>query len=321
VLTFDNDAFLATGDGGTTWKALGPGLKRIQLKHVYAAPTGWWATLADGGWMKYEESTGKWVKAGLFVPEPAEPVDVKTTKIVKGKKTTVTKKVTPKAKAPQLFALQVNDMSFASDAWYAATAGGLVVSHDSGKNWKSVSKDDFVKQSAQSLEVTADGSQVWAISQKNLIYSADAGANWEAKELPFATSVSNLRLRRVDDANLFITSNMGLYHSNDSGRTWKRSDVRDLQFQDAAGSGKALVASLQKHGLISSTDGGKTWQHVNGPYADGYFPVVHVRRDGSLVAASATEGLLSFDPQNRSADGSVGVSALTPSADVSSTKH
>jgi photosystem II stability/assembly factor-like uncharacterized protein len=322
VLTFDNDAFLATGDGGTTWKVLGPGLKRIQLKHVYAAPTGWWATLADGGWMKYEESTGKWVKAGLFVPEPAEPVDVKTTKIVKGKKTTVTKKVTPKAKAPQLLVLQVNDMSFASDAWYAATAGGLVVSNDSGKTWKSVSKDDFVKQSAQSLEVTADGSQVWAISQKNLIYSADAGANWEAKELPFATSVSNLRLRRVDDANLFITSNMGLYHSNDSGRTWKRSDVRDLQFQDAAGSGKALVASLQKHGLISSTDGGKTWQHVNGPYADGYFPVVHVRRDGSLVAASATEGLLSFDPQNRSADGSVGVSALTPSAaDAPSTKH
>jgi photosystem II stability/assembly factor-like uncharacterized protein len=319
VLTFDTNAFIATNDGGITWSPLGAGLKRTELKHVYASPSGWWATLANGGWMKYEESNGKWVKAGLFVTDPIAPVAVTPTK---GKKTVAAKKPAPKAKAPQLLAFQVNDMTFASGAWYAATTGGVVVSHDSGKTWKSAAKDDFVKQPAQSLEATTDGSQVWAISGKNLIYSADAGANWDVKELPFASAAGNLRLRRVDDANLFITSNMGLYDSKDSGRTWKRSDVRDLQFQDAAGSGNAFVASLQKRGLIASTDGGKTWQHVNSPFTDGYFPVVHVRRDGSLVAASATEGLLSFDPQSHSADGSVGVSALTPSmSDSQKPKH
>ena len=314
VLTFDTNAFLATKDGGTTWAPLGPGLKRTDLKHVYAAPTGWWASLNNGGWMKYEDTSGKWVKAGLFAPDaPDAPAPTKVTKIVNGKKTTVlVKKPAPKAKAPTLLAFQINDMVFANDGWFAATTGGVVISHDHGTTWKSAAKDELVKQPAQSLEVSSDGSQVWAIAQRNLLYSADSGAHWDARELPFGSS-GNLRLHRIDDTNLFITSNQGLYSSKDAGRNWNRADVRDLQFQDVAGSGSALVVSLQRHGLIASSDSGKSWQHVNTPFAEGYVPVVRVRRDGTVVAASATEGLLAYEPDApRSADSSVGVSSLAP---------
>jgi photosystem II stability/assembly factor-like uncharacterized protein len=320
VLTFDTNAFLATKDGGTTWAPLGAGLKRTDLKHVYAAPTGWWASLNNGGWMKYEETNGKWVKAGLFAADAAEaPAPTKVTKIVNGKKTTVlVKKPAPKAKAPQLLAFQVNDVVFANAGWFAATTGGVVVSHDHGTTWKSAAKDELVKQPAQSLEASSDGSQIWAIAQHNLLYSADGGAHWDARELPFASS-GNLRLHRVDDTNLFITSNMGLYASKDAGRNWNRADVRDLQFQDVAGSGNALVVSLQRRGLIASSDAGKSWQHVNSTFAEGYVPVVRVRRDGTVVAASATEGLLAYEPDApRAADGSVGVSALMPAAGASS---
>jgi photosystem II stability/assembly factor-like uncharacterized protein len=314
VLTFDTNAFLATKDGGTTWAPLGPGLKRTDLKHVYAAPTGWWASLASGGLMKYDEASGKWSKAGLFVPDAAAAAaPTRVTKIVNGKKTTVlVKKPAPAVKPTQL-AFQVNDIAFASDAWYAATTGGVIVSRDRGTTWKPAGKNEFVKQPAQSLEASVDGSQVWAISQRNLLHSADGGATWDAKELAFAAA-GNLRLHRVDDANLFITSNMGLYASKDAGRNWNRADVRDLQFQDVAGSGNAVVVSLHGHGLLTSSDAGKSWQHVNGPIAEGYFPVVHVRRDGKLVAASATEGLLAFEASARSADSGVGVSELVPAA-------
>jgi hypothetical protein len=130
-----------------------------------------------------------------------------------------------------------------------------------------------------------------------------------------------LRLHRIDDANLFITSNMGLYASKDSGRNWNRADIRDLQFQDVAGSGSALVVSLQRHGLIASSDAGKSWQHVNTAFAEGYVPVVRVRRDGTVVAASATEGLLEYQPEApRAADSSVGVSALVPASATGSQK-
>jgi hypothetical protein len=51
---------------------------------------------------------------------------------------------------------------------------------------------------------------------------------------------------------------------------------------------------------------------VKSPLAEGYFPVVRTRRDGAVVAASATEGLLAYEPDaaravdsnlNRSASG------------------
>jgi photosystem II stability/assembly factor-like uncharacterized protein len=315
VLTFDTSAFLATKDGGTTWAPLGPGLKRTELKHVYAAPTGWWASLNNGGLMKYDETTGKWVKAGMYAPDAPEAAGpTKVTKVVNGKKTTVlVKKPAPKAKPATQLAFQVNDLAFGSEAWFAATTGGVLVSRDHGATWKSAGKDDLVKQPAQSLQAAANGSQVWAISQRNLLYSADGGAHWDAQELSFAAA-GNLRLHRLDDSSLFITSNAGLYASKDAGRNWNRADIRDLQFQDVAGSGSALVVALGKHGLLASLDGGKSYQRVNTAFAEGYFPVVRVRRDGTVVAASATEGLLAFDPDARAADSSsgVGVSALAP---------
>jgi photosystem II stability/assembly factor-like uncharacterized protein len=308
VLTFDTDAFLATRDGGNTWSTLGPGLKRTDLKHVYAAPGGWWASMNNGGWMKYDESTRKWVKAGLFIPEPTPvaaattPAPVaKTRKGVPAKKTTtVAKKAAPKAKAPVFVAVQVNDMAFGNDSWFAATTGGILVSKDKGATWKNAGTESFLKLPATSLEANADGTQVWAISQKTLVYSADGGAHWDNKDLSFAAA-GNLRLHHVDDTNLFITSNMGLYTSHDGGKHWSRSDVRELQFQDVAGNRNAMVVSLQKHGLLASFDSGKSWKRVEDPLAEGYFPVVRVRRNGALVAASATEGLLSLELEGRSA--------------------
>jgi photosystem II stability/assembly factor-like uncharacterized protein len=313
VLTFDTDAFLATKDGGTTWLPLGPGLKRTDLRHVYAAPTGWWASLSAGGWMKYDEAGRKWVKAGWYLPDATPTASAAaSTKGKKGASTAAAKRPAATKKTPAVFtAFIVNDMAFGSAEWYAATTGGVIVSNDHGATWKSAGKDAFVKQPAQSLEVSADSSQVWAISQKNLLYSADQGTTWNAKELTFA-GAGNLKLHLLDDNNLFLTSNMGLYTSEDAGRNWNRANVRELQFQDVAGNGNALVVSLQKHGLLASFDSGKSWQRMNDPLADSYFPVVRVRRNGGLIAASATEGMLSLEPGAHSASTGVGVSLATP---------
>jgi len=299
VLTFDNNAFLATKDGGNSWTTLGPGLKRTEVRHVYAAPTGWWASLTNGGWSKYEEPEHKWVRAGLYVPDP-------TTSATTAKTTTKGKKgaAVPAPKAPaakqQLSAYLVNDMTFGNEEWFAATAGGVLISKDHGTTWRSASKDPLTRKPAQSVEISADGNQVWAIVERNLLYSSEKGANWDAKELSFAAA-GNLRLHLVDDNSLFITTNMGLYGSRDAGRTWNRAEVQELSFQSVAGNSNALVVALQKHGLLASFDSGKSWHRMDDPLSQGYFPVVRTRRDGSLVAVSATEGLLSLDPNAKSA--------------------
>src|SRR5579883_2085871 len=142
-------------------------------------------------------------------------------------------------------------------------------------------------------------------SERDLLYSADKGTTWEAKELSFAAA-GNLKLHRLDDNNLFMTTNMGLYASHDAGRNWNREEVRDLSFQSVAGSGNALVVSLQKRGLIASFDGGKTWQHLDDQLSQGFFPAVSTGRDGSVVAVSATEGILSMEPGAKSASTSSG---------------
>jgi photosystem II stability/assembly factor-like uncharacterized protein len=311
VLTFDTNAFLATKNGGTSWTTLGPGLKRTDVKHVYAMPTGWWASLANGGLMKYDEAANKWVKAGLFVPEaPAAVAQTSAKSTVKGKKAVpATKKPLPKKVLPQQLAFQVNELTYGGSKWFAATTGGVLASTDKGATWKLAASEALVKSPAQSLEVSLDGSQLWAVSQKNLLYSADGGARWEAKELAFA-SAGNLRLRRMDDDNLFITSNMGLYISRDAGRNWNRADIRDLQFQDAAGAGNARLVALQRRGLVASFDSGKTWQRVSDPLAEGYFPLVRANNSGSLFAVSATEGLFTLEAGARSASEAAGGSSL-----------
>ena len=308
VLTFDTNAFIATKDGGSNWTTLGPGLKRTELRHVYAAPTGWWATLTNGGWVKYDETAHKWERSGLFVSDPVTPAAAKST-TTKGKKTTTSSKTTTTASAkqpaPKLAAFLVNDMAFGSDAWYAATAGGVLVSTDHGTTWKSAGKDPLARKPAQSVEVSSDGKEVWAIAEHNLLASNNRGATWDAQELSFA-SAGNLRLHRLDDSTIFVTTNMGLYGSHDAGKTWSRAEVRELSFQSVAGSGNAVVAALQKHGLVASFDAGKSWQRVDDPIAQGYFPVVFTRRDGTILAVSATEGLLSMDGNAKSADSSGG---------------
>lgn len=308
VLTFDTNAFISTKDGGNNWTTLGPGLKRTELRHVYAAPTGWWATLTNGGWVKYDESAHKWERAGLFVSDPVTPAAAKST-TTKGKKSTTSSKATTTASAkqpaPKLAAFLVNDMAFGSDAWYAATAGGVLVSTDHGATWKSAGKDPLARKPAQSVEVSSDGKEVWAIAEHNLLASNNRGATWDAQELSFA-SAGNLRLHRLDDSTIFVTTNMGLYGSHDAGKTWSRAEVRELSFQSVAGSGNAVVAALQKHGLVASFDAGKSWQRVDDPIAQGYFPVVFTRRDGTILAVSATEGLLSMDGNAKSADSSGG---------------
>ena len=300
VLTFDNDAFVATKDGGNSWTTLGPGLKRTEFRHVYAASSGWWASLSKGGWSKYDETTKKWVRAGMYVADPVTTTVAAKSTNAKGKKPAPSKTTTvTKQAAPILTAFLVNDMSFGPEAWYAATTGGVLVSKDKGATWKSASKDPLTRKPSQSVEVSNNGN-VWAIAEKNLLFSADKGETWEPQELSFA-SAGNLRLHQIDESTIFITTNMGLYGSKDAGKTWNREEVRELSFQSVAGNGTAFVAALQKHGLVASFDGGKTWQRMDDPLSQGYFPLIRTRRDGTIVAISATEGLLSLDPNAKSA--------------------
>ncbi len=295
VLTYDVQPFLSTRDGGASWSALGAGLKRSELRRAYATPSGFWASLNSGGLMRYDETSGKWARAGVMTASapaaPAAPARGKG-KAVK-KNVSMKQPAAAKSAGAKSLAFVVNDLAFGKDRWFAAASGGLLVSNDRGSTWF-FAGSPLAKLAAQSVEVSDDGSQVWVIAQRNLLYSADGGAKWDARELPFS-SAGNLRLHRTGDNSLFVTSSLGLYVSRDAGRNWKRAELTELQTQDVAGSENALLVSLQRRGLVVSYDGAKTWRRLDGPLAEGFFPVLSSRRSGSIVAASATEGVFSLE--------------------------
>ncbi len=299
VLTYDVQPFLATRDGGATWSALGAGLKRSELRRAYATPSGFWAALNSGGLMRYDETSGKWVRAGVMsVSAPAAPAAPARGK-AKATKRNVSAKTPAKFADAKPLTFVVNDLAFEKDRWFAATSGGLLVSNDRGSSW-SLATTPLAKLVAQSVEVSDDGSQAWVVAQRNLLYSADGGVKWDARELPFS-GAGNLRLHRTGDNSLYVTSNLGLYVSRDAGRNWKRAELTELQTQDVAGSENALLVSLQRRGLVVSYDGAKTWRRLDSPLAEGFFPVLSSRRSGSIVAASATEGVFSLELGSRAA--------------------
>src|SRR5260370_13603204 len=161
VLASDINAFLATKDGGSTWAPLGPGLKRTDLKHVYASPIGWWASLNKGGLMRYQETSAQWVRCGLFYDDSL--LDANNKDAAKHPLST--------SKAPQLLASQANDLTFTTNAWYAATSAAVLVSRDRGTSWRPAGKDESATQSPQSLDAPPDASHISAIAQRNLLYS------------------------------------------------------------------------------------------------------------------------------------------------------
>src|SRR5256885_15627469 len=86
-------------------------------------------SLNKGGLMKYEETSAKWVRAGLVVVDSAAPASSKS------KKGAVAHRSTASSKAPQLLSAQINDLAFTSSGWFAATSVGVLVSRDRGTSW------------------------------------------------------------------------------------------------------------------------------------------------------------------------------------------
>ncbi|MGH9773515.1 MAG: WD40/YVTN/BNR-like repeat-containing protein [Candidatus Acidiferrales bacterium] len=287
---------LATRDAGRTWQKLGPGLGTGQLRHVYAAPDGWWATLKSGGLLHYSDAAAKWLPTGTLVetvavksPAPARSKSAAKSKSAKtvARTRTVAKTITTKP--------VINDLSFTSSAWFAASDSGLLVSRDRGTTWTKFSSDAQVAQPVISVRSTSDALHLWALTSHGLVVTADAGKTWSAETVA-APLNHDSRLTQAGDNTFLVTTPAGLYLSSDAGKTWHPAAITDRQIQNVAVIGDDFVASSASNGLFFSEDRGAHWSHLEDPLAWGFLPALATNSaDGSIVAASSTEGLFSLD--------------------------
>jgi photosystem II stability/assembly factor-like uncharacterized protein len=282
VLTNAPEPVLATEDGGESWQPLGPGLTAEGLLRVYASPDGWWAALERGGVMRYDEKRRAWVRVGSAVGEAAETTDRKG------------RKVTPKGPVPLKLVMQ--ELAFANDIWFAATAEGLLASRDRGITW-SVFPFAPLRLPVSSVRVSRDGQKIWLVSLRGMVFSRDGGQTWSWHDLPFEAGGA-MRLDVADDSTLLATARNGFYISRDSGRTWRQAaaGLPAAPPQDVAIAGDTFLVSMRTQGLYISYDRGTSWSRIEGTLAEGYFPVVTTRDAASIVfAASATEGLYAVE--------------------------
>jgi photosystem II stability/assembly factor-like uncharacterized protein len=300
VLANASEPVLATEDEGKSWIPMGKGLKAEQVARIYAAPGGWWASLARGGLMRYDTESKVWQRAGLLSGDAAAiPIRSRTPNTSPRKS----------QNAPRLLDSVVNDIAFSSNRWYVATEAGLLVSADRGAIWTLNPVGPLATLPVQSVRVSSDGERLWVVSLRGLVFSADGGKSWSWHDLPPASGGAvSLYSVPSEDNTLVSVAHKGLYISRDAGQTWSEpgAGLPSTPVQGFAVAGGIFVVTLRTGGLFASSDLGRTWTRVAGTLADGFFSAVATGSEsGTIYAASATDGL--FEVQwSHAAAGSIG---------------
>jgi photosystem II stability/assembly factor-like uncharacterized protein len=309
------EPILATEDGGQTWEGLGPGLGIGAMRHIYAAPSGWWASLERGGWMRYEAKKSAWVAGGKLTEEAAnqlaEARELEAKEQESGSHAIAARAVRHYVEPSEEMREAVNDMAFSHAAWYAATDRGLLRSTDLGVTWSLQPLGPMPTLPVRAVRVSADGKNLWVVSLRGLVFSHDSGETWAWHDLPLssggalwldvappeagdAAGAAN-DAAGVDKSETIVAgTEKGLYVSRDSGETWHAvgAGLPQAPLQDLAIEGNTFLASMRAGGLYLSRDRGENWTRVNGMLAEGFFPVVTTEEQATILfAASATEGL------------------------------
>jgi photosystem II stability/assembly factor-like uncharacterized protein len=309
VLTTSFEPLLETRDGGRTWTPLANGLKSGPPRHVFASPDGWFAAPRTGGLMRYDSSKASWVAVNQIVEEAApvrtqRAATLKKISARKGAKAASPPPARAMVKSAEPLRAVVNDMSFGREAWYAATAEGLFVSHDRGLSWTALPFSPVEPVAAgvhagtvpvRTVYAASGNSYVWAMTSRQLDVSGDAGKTWISHPLPFEPR-GRVHFHPVDENTVMMSGDQGVFITRDAGATWRQANLTELMIDNMTPVSDAVVVSDARGALFVSRDAGRTWARIDGPGADSGFSALRSGdAESKLVAVSDTEGLFVLD--------------------------
>jgi photosystem II stability/assembly factor-like uncharacterized protein len=236
--------------------------------------------------MRYDDAKKSWMNMGALQSDPSD-ARVPHPKVTKP----APREKPNKSFLPAIF----SDIDFHSNEWYAATNQGLLVSPDHGQTWRAIQTGSMISPPLQSVRASSDGRRIRLVSQRGLLFSDDSGATWTWHDLPLKSGGALSLAAVPGDENMLVAlSRAGIFVSRDWGGTWTAANagLPAAQVQDFAATLTLFAAAMRTGGLYLSRDLGKTWSLADGTFADDYFTgVVPGKIPGSLLAASATEGL------------------------------
>lgn len=109
----------------------------------------------------------------------------------------------------------------------AAVIDGLaMISHDGGRTWRDAGLGDAA---APVDTIATDASQprrIWATAGSRIVVSDDLGSGWHSigRSLPEARAKVRGIAASADGTTLVVSSDRGIYRSNDGGETWVQKE-------------------------------------------------------------------------------------------------
>jgi len=285
-------------DGGAHWQQRSTGLGARDVFTLKQAGNGTLVAGTNRGMFLLEKNGATWRPSNTVVSETSATKVIK----VKGK----TKRVASHSTKRSELNARVNDVEIASNRWLAATSAGLYTSSDQGKLWTGgpvMGKQVFVA-------VRADREMIVAATRSTVLVSTDGGTEW--KQAPLTSFVSSVYgLAITPDANIFVASREGIFHSADAGKTWEHvvngvpgKDIGSVTYDSER---KRLFAtSIVSSVIFQSDDNGRSWQR----HSDAGYTLRSVSAvKGRLLAATPFDGVVAQpenDSRSASAEGSGG---------------
>jgi len=287
----------ASTDGGSQWQQLNSGLGSRDVFSLEQAANGHLIAGTNQGIFELASEKPIWKPINTILTETEKTVpNPKRRK--KSDPKTITKKEWKKSELTGR-AFQVHTTS---ERWFAATSEGLYRSLDSAKSWNGgpvLGNKNFVA-------VDVDHDSVLAATPEAVVISHDGGNTWEPITLPPFANRVHRAVFGADDANLWLTTHMGTFHSKDAGKTWEHVMAGQPESNLSFVSYDRTIARLfavggSRRNIYESKDG-ERWTLA----AESHWSVRNVKvSNGRLFAVTDFSGVVE-QPLNQAASTAAG---------------
>jgi len=155
---------------------------------------------------------------------------------------------------------------------YQDKKGRVFRTQDGGESWEEVYVVSEEEYAVFAVAVDSYDSTVvyMGTAQGGFLKSTDYGKSWELMKW-FDDVISDIAINPQDTQIVYLsTFKEGIYRTNDKGKTWQSFEEALKEFRQAQKVERLIIDSQRsniiyagsKYGLLTSKDGGQTWQEV-----------------------------------------------------------
>lgn len=167
--------------------------------------------------------------------------------------------------ATNVYCLEVDSDGLVYVGTYVDSLAGSAVirSFDNGETWQAADKA-ISNRYVKSLESRSTNSLLAGTHGEGIFYSADSGVTWMQSNL-VASSV--LTLLTQSNGKIFAGTTKGIFQTEDGGRNWTDTQIRDLSYCILSVSENILLAGqgggTEAKGVLRSSDDGVSWEQTS----------------------------------------------------------